>query len=104
MLLPHVSEAKLFPEEKFRDYQRPKIDDANHYHQFVDACLGEGKTSANFGYAGRLTEALLLGVVANRFPGTQLLWDAETLQVTNVMEANVLLKRSYRAGFEVAAL
>ena len=55
-------------------------------------------TSAHFGYAGPLTEALLLGVVANRFPETQLLWNAESMSVINVNEANELLRREYRDG------
>ena len=104
MLLPHVAEAQLFPRRKFRQYERPEVDDGNHYHQWVDACLGDGRTSANFSYAGRLTEALLLGVVANRFPETKLMWDADKLHVTNVAEANKLLKRSYRDGFQVDGL
>jgi len=104
MLLPHVSEAVLFPQEKFKDYKRPDVADGNHYHQWVDACLGEGKTSADFGYAGPLTEALLLGVVANRFPEQKLEWNAEKLEVTNVADANKLIKRQYRAGFEIKGL
>ena len=104
MLLPHVGEAKLFPEEKFRDYKRPEVESDNHYHQWVNACLGEGKTSASFSYAGPLTEALLLGVVANRFPDTKLEWDAESLEITNLPEANKLLRRDYRDGSEVAGL
>lgn len=104
MLLPHVSEAVLFPEEKFKEYKRPDVQDANHYHQWVDACLGEGKTSADFTYGGKLTEALLLGVVANRFPDTKLMWDAAKLEVTNLADANKLIKRSYRKGFEVEGL
>lgn len=104
MLLPHVGEAQLFPLQQFKDYQRPDIGNNNHYHQWVDACLGTGKTSADFGYAGPLTEALLLGVVANRFPGQTLNWDAENLKVTNLDEANKLIKRNYRTGFEVSGL
>jgi predicted dehydrogenase len=104
LLLPHVAEAQLYPQEKFRDYRRPEVEGADHYHQWVNACLGEGKTSAGFGYAGPLTEALLLGVVANRFPDTKLAWDAERLEVTNLPEANKLLQREYREGFEVKGL
>ena len=104
LLLPHVGEAQLFPEKKFRDYQRPEVEGENHYHQWVDACLGRGETSAGFDYAGPLTEALLLGVVANRFPEKRLEWDAEKLQVTNLAEANELLRREYRDGFQVAGL
>lgn len=104
LLLPHVSEAVLFPEEKFKDYKRPDVPNGNHYHQWVDACLGEGKTSASFSYAGPLTEALLLGVVANRFPETKLEWNADKLEVTNVADANKLIRRTYRSGFEVPGL
>ena len=104
MLLPHVGEAVLFPEAKFRDYKRPEVENGNHYHQWVDACLGEGKTSADFSFAGSLTESLLLGVVANRFPDTKLMWDTEKLQVTNLPEANKIVKRDYRKGFEIEGL
>lgn len=104
LLLPHIAEAVLFPEEKFKDYQRPKVEDGNHYHQWVDACMGNGTTSASFAYAGPLTEALLLGVVANRFPGEQLQWDAEALKVVNNADASKLIRRSYRKEFQVAGL
>lgn len=104
MLLPHVGAAVLFPEEKFKDYERPKVADGNHYHEWVNACLGEGKTSADFNYAGPLTEALLLGVVANRFPDQVLEWNAADLKVTNLPEATALIKREYRDGFKVDGL
>jgi hypothetical protein len=104
MLLPHVAEAQLFPQEKYKGYQPPDVVDQNHYHQWVEACLGNGRTSASFSYAGPLTEALLLGVVANRFPDRQLLWDADKLTVTNVADANKLIRRTYRKGFEVQGL
>lgn len=104
MLLPHVGEALLYPQEKFADYRRPEVEGADHYHQWVDACLGKGEASASFSYGGPLTEALLLGVVANRFPGQKLMWNADQFEVTNIPEANTLLKRNYRDGFEVPGL
>lgn len=104
MLLPHVGEAVLFPQEKFKDYVPPQVEDQNHYHQWVDACMGKGTTSAPFSYGGPLTESLLLGVVANRYPDTKLMWDAEKLEVTNLAEANQLIKREYRDGFKVEGL
>jgi predicted dehydrogenase len=104
MLLPHASEPQLFSEDKFKSAKRPDIEPRNHYHQWVDACMGKGETSSHFGYAGRLTEALLLGVVANRFPGEKLMWDAKELAITNLKEANALLKRTPREGFQVAGL
>jgi predicted dehydrogenase len=104
MVLPHIGEAILFPESKFKDFKRPDVANNDHYHQWVDACLGNGQTSASFSFAGPLTEALLLGVVANRFPGKQLTWDSETMKVTNLPDASPLLRRTYREGFAVANL
>lgn len=104
MLLPHIGEPRLFPEEQFKDYQRPDVTSDNHYHQWVDACMGNGKTSIDFALAGPLTEALLLGVVANRFPGEVLKWDAKNLKVTNLEKANSLIRREYREGFDVKHL
>ena len=66
--------------------------------------MGKGQTSASFSYAGPLTEALLLGVVANRFPGKTLKWDAANLKVTNIDEANKLIRREYREDFRVQGL
>ena len=55
------------------DYERFSRD----YHQFVDACLGRGKVSAPFSYSARLTETILLGVIAGRFPNKTLHWDSD---------------------------
>lgn len=66
-----------------------------HYHQFVDACLGKGKTTAPFSYAARLTETILLGVIAGRFPGQTLHWDNSTAQFAE-KEANQYLFGEYR--------
>lgn len=104
MLLPHVGEPVLLPEANFAAAERPDVQSESHYHQWVDACLGKGDTSASFSYGGPLTEALVLGVVANRFPEQKLLWDAENLRVTNLDEANALLKHQYREAFAVKGL
>ena len=66
-----------------------------HYHQFVDACLGKGETTAPFDYAARLTETILLGTIAGRFPGETLHWDAETAQFQEE-KANKYLSGDYR--------
>ncbi|MFX0558322.1 Gfo/Idh/MocA family protein [Maribacter sp. CXY002] len=66
-----------------------------HYHQFVDACLGKGATSAPFSYASKLTETILLGVIAGRFPNKTLHWDSENAKFAEE-EANVFLAGDYR--------
>ena len=66
-----------------------------HYHQFVDACLGKDTTTAPFDYAARLTETILLGTIAGRFPGETLHWDAESAQFKEE-KANKYLAGDYR--------
>lgn len=66
-----------------------------HYHEFVDACLGKGTCSAPFSYASRLTETILLGVIAGRFPNKTLHWDAKKAQFAEE-EANQYLGGVYR--------
>ena len=66
-----------------------------HYHQFVEACLGRGECSAPFSYASRLTETILLGVIAGRFPNKTLHWDDKTAKFAEE-EANQYLDSAYR--------
>ena len=101
MVLPHVSEPRLFPEEKFKDYQVPKLEDLNHYTAWAHACLGDGTTQSNFGYAGPLTEAVILGAIAIRFPKEQLMWDAEACQFMHHADANAHVTKEYRPGWEL---
>jgi len=75
-----------------RDYasEGPK-----HYHQFVDACLGKDECTAPFSYAARLTETILLGVIAGRFPNQTLHWDSSAAKFAEE-EANAFLESPYR--------
>ncbi|TXG38484.1 Gfo/Idh/MocA family protein [Seonamhaeicola maritimus] len=66
-----------------------------HYHQFVDACLGKGECTAPFSYASRLTETILLGVIAGRFPNKTLHWNSEKAKFSED-EANKYLTGNYR--------
>jgi predicted dehydrogenase len=94
----------LLPDEKFQGYKLPDVKDDNHYLQFVEAVRGNGQTSAPFSYSGPLTEMVLLGCLATRFPKTDLKWDQAALKVTNVTEANAFVRKTYRKGFEVEGL
>ena len=78
--------------DKKSDYER---DASKHYHQFVDACLGYGKVSAPFSYSAKLTETILLGVIAGRFPNKTLHWDSKE-GVFKEAEANKYLSAKYR--------
>jgi predicted dehydrogenase len=104
MLLPHVGRPVLLPEAQFQGFQMPQVQAVNHYHQFVNAVLGEGRTSAGFDYSGPLTETVLLGGVASHFPKTTLEWESAKLSFRNQADANRLLWRRYRKGWEVNGL
>ena len=101
VLLPHVAQPILLPESNFASTEIQRQPNGNHYHLFVDACLGGAPTTAHFGYAGPLTEAVLLGMLANRFPQQELQWNAEAINIPNHAPANSLLRRQYRSGFEI---
>lgn len=94
----------LLPAEKFKDFKLPDEKNTNHYLEFVEAVRGNGTTSAPFSFAGPLTEMVLLGCLATRFPKTDLKWDTKALKVTNVPEANAFVRRIPRKGFETPGL
>ncbi len=105
MLLPrHIVDGKYVDLDlslvKAKDDLGPPKGDYNkesnkHYHQFVDACLGKSECSAPFSYASRLTETILLGVIAGRFPNKTLHWDNEKARFAEE-EANEFLDAPYR--------
>ncbi len=99
MILPHWADPQLFPREKFQDYKMPMLEDINHYTSWAHACLGDGKTHSNFDYAGPLTETVLLGAIAIRFPKEQLLWDSKAVEFTHHADATARLTKAYRAGW-----
>jgi predicted dehydrogenase len=101
---PYIDPPVLLPVEKFQEYKLPQPKGDDHYLQFVEACRGNGKTSTPFSYAGPLTESVLLGCLATRFPEKTLRWDADAMSVTNVPEANRFVRKTYRDGWGVNGL
>ncbi|PCJ97639.1 MAG: oxidoreductase [Flavobacteriaceae bacterium] len=108
LLLPHFMQLpKLIVDGAYKELDLSKIEDLGepvrdygkegkmHYHQFVDACLGKDECTAPFSYAARLTETILLGVIAGRFPNKTLHWDNKTAQFLEP-EANEFLDAPYR--------
>ncbi len=110
-----------------KKYARVEGDMDGHYWQWIDACLagyGNAEVSSPFeGYAGPLTETVLLGNLLLRsfnisekvmrtdpvygemegsiFPGRYIdfKWDGENMRVTNFEQANKFVKREYREGW-----
>ena len=73
-----------------------------HEVNWAQACKGEGTASSPFEYASKLTETMLLGIVALRAGQAKRIdYDGAKMQVTNVPEANAFLTREYREGWSV---
>jgi len=73
---------------------------ALHRMNWINAIKGKEKATCSFDYASRLTETMLLGVVAMRTgQGKRIYWDGEAGRVTNNEAANQYLKREYRQGW-----
>ena len=104
LLHAHGQTPRLYPQEKFTGYKYPKLEPRDHWMEFLNACMkGGAKPSANFDYAGPLTEAVLLGCLASAFPGETLQWDSPGLKIPNSEAADKLVRREYRQGWEIAA-
>jgi hypothetical protein len=99
MMLPHVNRPLLYPDKKFQDFKYPEVPSLDHWGSFVQACLGNEPTSAHFDYSGPLTEAVLLGCIATRFPQTTLNWHSGNGRFSQEA-ANAFLRREYRAGWK----
>jgi len=104
MYCPYIGFPILLPGEKFAAVRLARTPGDNHYLQFVEAARGNGETSTPFSYSGPLTESVLLGCLATRFPKTTLNWNAETLKFTNEEKANQYVRRDYRKGFGAEGL
>jgi len=74
----------------------------SHELNWAKAIRGEAKTSSPLEYAARLTETMLLGLVALRAgQGKKILYDGERGLITNIPDANQYLTREYRAGWAI---
>ena len=96
MLLPNSGDPRFSPSEKFEGIERPEVPPRDHYHHFVDACLGGERTESFFETTGPMTETILLGTVAIRLPDTELQWNAKRMRIPNAPDAEALLQREYR--------
>ena len=102
LVLPNAAgPPTLLPKEKFAGVKPPQLPKRNHYHHFVDACLGGELNESHFTQTGPMAEAILLGTVAIRVPGQKLEWDHARMKITNCPEANRYVKREYREGWHV---
>jgi len=97
------SEPRLLPRAAMARFQQPPqtltrpIDELD---QWVRACHGIAPSHASFEEVYRFSEAILIGNIALRVPG-KLRWDAATTRFDGAPEADALLRREYRKGWEL---
>jgi hypothetical protein len=98
---------RLVPEAAMRRYRVPRrtlerIPDGpdGHEQDWIRAIKAGTPAISNFDYAGPLSETVLMGNLAVRFPGRELLWDGEAMEVTNDKDANAYVRRDYREGWQ----
>lgn len=100
---------QVYPKDLFDECKKcPRTiqNSPGSYKEWIKACKGEEAayhpdyTRSRFEYAGPFTEMVLLGNVAVRV-GKRIEYDKQTGMITNVPEANELLTRTYRKGWEV---
>ena len=79
-------------------YERIKT---SHEMNWIDAIRGTQKTTSPFEYSAKLTEIMLLGVVALN-AGKKIQYDGANMKITNVADSDALLKRAYREGWKLS--
>ena len=95
--------AGLLPADKFKDFTPPPKTlkrTVGHYIEWIQAAKGGPPASCNFEFGCLLTEAALIGCIAQR-TGKTLLWDAENMRFTNDADANQYLNPPARAGWQL---
>ena len=96
---------RVYPESK--KYQAPprQRGDRGGYRdiavdQWLAACKGNTQAPpANFEIQSPVTEAFLLGCLAQRFPGERLDWDAANMRITSSEKANRYVDPPARSGY-----
>ncbi|MBS1787179.1 MAG: Gfo/Idh/MocA family oxidoreductase [Acidobacteria bacterium] len=99
---PHVYPAS----PKYVEQPRPEAQGgqaAQRRDSAIDAWITAVKkgqpAQTNFEIQAPVTEAFLLGCMAQRLPGEKLVWDTAQMKVTNNEKANGLVDPAYRNGF-----
>ena len=97
----YCKSARIIPEVKMQAFARermpPKTEKPSPglYNEWIAACKGGAPSSANFDYAGPLTEMVLLGNLAVR-TGKKIAWDGKAMKCPNDPEATALVRKRYR--------
>ncbi|MBK1877694.1 Gfo/Idh/MocA family oxidoreductase [Pelagicoccus mobilis] len=106
LMVPFKKLPVPYPQKKYESYRYPKFPPRDHFRDFVSAVKGENvKPLADFyDYGGPLTEIVLLGALSTHFPNKLLKWDVNNLRFKNNREANRLVTKTYREGWEIEGI
>ncbi|MEP0842652.1 MAG: Gfo/Idh/MocA family oxidoreductase [Phycisphaerae bacterium] len=91
----------LLPRKDFADFRppAPTLPRApGHHQEWIAACKGGPPALSEFGYAARLTEALLVGALALR-TGKAIEWDAANMKAKGQPQADDFIRPALRAGW-----
>jgi len=95
---------KVLPFDKNMEIETPPelIERSKGHHaDWVEAIKTGKPASSNFNYGGPLTETVLLGTAASFFRNQELKWDNDNMKVTNIEEANAIIKPEFRTGWSL---
>lgn len=97
---------RLVPESAMKTFERPAKtiprSKWGHYREWVEASIA-GKpmdAQAGFWWSGPYMESLLVGTLAVRL-NKRIEWDGAAMRATNAPEAEPLIRKAYRNGFDL---
>ncbi|MGB7323511.1 MAG: hypothetical protein WBD31_01475, partial [Rubripirellula sp.] len=80
----------------------PRAPQQNNYLEWLSAIQGKiDQPESNFSYAGPMTETILIGALAQRFPESPLVWNAEAMEIKGRPELKKHIQRDYRDGWKI---
>jgi predicted dehydrogenase len=96
---------RLIPESFMKSYTLPEKHipriETSHEQNWIHCIKAHKTASSHFLYAGPLTETVVLGNLAVRFPYQTLEFDPEAMEIKNNTEATTLLHHQYREGWKL---
>ncbi len=98
-------QSRLMPDEKMLDYKRPdktipRIAEQDPYRNWLEACKGGTPACSNFSYSGPFTEMVNFGNLVVK-SGKKLHWDNKTGKVKGGRNADEIVSKEYRKGWEL---
>ena len=97
---PHGGKPIVFPLDLPSRYSMPTIEKRGHFENWHEAIFTGKPACASFEFSAPLTETVLLGNIAVRFPNEKLFWDSKALRFTNNDDANAFIRNEYRSGWK----